>query len=84
MNNKRDRVWGLRDVGEYKAYRSGAVHYVGHKNKERLRRVQLGKSDVELIVNQAPSDFTSAIESMLQHYKRIGSPQYYEVKHGRV
>jgi hypothetical protein len=77
-------VWGLRDVCEYKAYRRGAVHYVGHKNAERLRRVQLGKFEVELIVKQTPSGFADAIEAMLQHFKKIGSPQYYEVKHGRV
>jgi hypothetical protein len=84
MTQTRERVWGLRDVGEYKAYRRGAVHYVGHKNAERLRRVQLDKPRVEFIVEQTPSGFAQAIEEMLQRHKKIGSPKYYEVKHGRV
>lgn len=79
----REPVSGLRDVGEYKAYRRGAVHYVGHKNRERLRRVQLSKTACEQIVAMSPSDFTAAIEKNLQFYKHRGAKEYFEVRHAR-
>lgn len=80
---KREPVFGLRDVGEYKAYRRGAVHFIGHKNRVTLRRVQLSKQACEQIVSMCPSDFTQAIERNLQYYKHRGAKEYYEVRHGQ-
>jgi hypothetical protein len=82
MTDKRERVWGLRDVGEYKAYRRGAVFFVSHRNAERFRSVELPKSQADIIVNQTKSGFVQAIELMLQHSKRQGLPAYREIKHG--
>lgn len=79
----RGSVFGLRDFAGYKAYRRGDVHYIGHKNSERLRRVQLSKACCEHIASMSAPSFARTIESMLQIYKIRGDKHYYEVSHGR-
>lgn len=77
-----NKVYGLRDVGEYKVYRKGNQFFAGHKNHERFRRIQLDNAKTANALAVLPkSDLVAAIQQRLDGGKRAGSPLYFEVKH---
>ena len=79
----RAEVWGLLNIGPYKIYKRGAVHYAGCKDATTLRRVELpNRAEAERLAALRPLSLVGpAVERLLVAAKLKGLPTYYEVRH---